>query len=194
MSPPLTQAKGSSILDYEEDEEDSFTVCIPTYFPHNGIPPGGGGPEGKAGVTETSPGGVPKLFLQASKSLPHPLHTLSTIKPYEPPKSEKLRHRPELLRVEFTNDDGALDESKPRDQGEGESPESASPQQVKSPSKKNLKFKQLLARFQSSISPRTASEATTSDDPLEWLEGADTHSKGPLKVRTPYHPTPLARQ
>eukprot|EP01054_Gregarina_sp_Poly1_P002866 Gregarina_sp_Poly_1__2865@NODE_17_length_22522_cov_92_073614_g15_i0_p26_GENE_NODE_17_length_22522_cov_92_073614_g15_i0NODE_17_length_22522_cov_92_073614_g15_i0_p26_ORF_typecomplete_len104_score10_12Nup_retrotrp_bd/PF10599_9/0_27_NODE_17_length_22522_cov_92_073614_g15_i040624373 len=42
-------------------------------------------------MVPSSGSNIPRLFLQASKSLPHSLHSFSTIRPYEPPKSEKLR-------------------------------------------------------------------------------------------------------
>eukprot|EP01055_Gregarina_sp_Pseudo9_P001339 Gregarina_sp_Pseudo_9__1338@NODE_1898_length_1269_cov_5_650407_g1760_i0_p2_GENE_NODE_1898_length_1269_cov_5_650407_g1760_i0NODE_1898_length_1269_cov_5_650407_g1760_i0_p2_ORF_typecomplete_len184_score14_20CRR7/PF12095_8/7CRR7/PF12095_8/87_NODE_1898_length_1269_cov_5_650407_g1760_i0127678 len=160
-----------------DDDDDQFVVCIPEQFQQSLL-------NGEAG-----PHAIPKLLLQASKSLPHSLHSFSTIKPYEAPKSEKLRHKPELMKVEFANDDGNSADgcSSNRDCNDEEEAAAAatSPQQIISPSKKNLKFKQLLARFQSSISPRTASDSTTADDPLEWLEDSSgANAKAGLRPRS----------
>eukprot|EP01057_Protomagalhaensia_wolfi_P005837 Protomagalhaensia_wolfi_Nauph_80__5836@NODE_738_length_2050_cov_44_854301_g552_i0_p2_GENE_NODE_738_length_2050_cov_44_854301_g552_i0NODE_738_length_2050_cov_44_854301_g552_i0_p2_ORF_typecomplete_len157_score30_79ATAD4/PF15321_6/0_016_NODE_738_length_2050_cov_44_854301_g552_i08001270 len=111
---------------------------------------------------------VPRLSLKASKSLPYSSPpNLSKITPYEPPKSEKLRHRPELLQVEFAegNNDGPTD----IEQDEETQQSTASTSPTKQPPKKNMKFKQLLARFQ--ISPRPSE--TAKDDPLDWLESPE---------------------
>eukprot|EP01053_Blabericola_migrator_P003718 Blabericola_migrator_1__3717@NODE_2112_length_3253_cov_429_439109_g1337_i0_p3_GENE_NODE_2112_length_3253_cov_429_439109_g1337_i0NODE_2112_length_3253_cov_429_439109_g1337_i0_p3_ORF_typecomplete_len176_score42_57_NODE_2112_length_3253_cov_429_439109_g1337_i020572584 len=143
--------------DEDSAEEDPFTVCIP---PTNTI----------SSHTE-----VPKLTLQSSKSLPQTLPPFATIKPYEAPKSEKLRHKPGLLQVEFAVND---EETPLSEEGSPSSPEQSP---IPRPAnKKNLKFRQLLAKFQ--ISPRQNDVIGKSDDPLDWLE-APERKEGRDKLR-----------
>eukprot|EP01056_Protomagalhaensia_sp_Gyna25_P004815 Protomagalhaensia_sp_Gyna_25__4814@NODE_491_length_3281_cov_198_785318_g382_i0_p3_GENE_NODE_491_length_3281_cov_198_785318_g382_i0NODE_491_length_3281_cov_198_785318_g382_i0_p3_ORF_typecomplete_len157_score33_43_NODE_491_length_3281_cov_198_785318_g382_i07391209 len=108
---------------------------------------------------------VPRLSLKASKSLPYcSPPNLSKITPYEPPKSEKLRHRPELLQVEFA--EGNNEETSDLEQDEETQQSTVSTSPIKQQPKKNMKFKQLLARFQISSHPSEVAK----DDPLDWLE------------------------
>eukprot|EP01056_Protomagalhaensia_sp_Gyna25_P005723 Protomagalhaensia_sp_Gyna_25__5722@NODE_820_length_2552_cov_233_085157_g382_i1_p4_GENE_NODE_820_length_2552_cov_233_085157_g382_i1NODE_820_length_2552_cov_233_085157_g382_i1_p4_ORF_typecomplete_len155_score25_06_NODE_820_length_2552_cov_233_085157_g382_i120732537 len=81
---------------------------------------------------------VPRLSLKASKSLPYcSPPNLSKITPYEPPKSEKLRHRPELLQVEFA--EGNNEETSDLEQDEETQQSTVSTSPIKQQPKKNMK-------------------------------------------------------
>eukprot|EP01054_Gregarina_sp_Poly1_P002864 Gregarina_sp_Poly_1__2863@NODE_17_length_22522_cov_92_073614_g15_i0_p27_GENE_NODE_17_length_22522_cov_92_073614_g15_i0NODE_17_length_22522_cov_92_073614_g15_i0_p27_ORF_typecomplete_len103_score21_93_NODE_17_length_22522_cov_92_073614_g15_i044174725 len=94
------------------------------------------------------------------------------------------------MMVEFANDEDAanLDDTATKNDQKGEYEHCDGQSPSAAPTKKNLKFKQLLARFQSTVSPRAAAEAAASrrDDPLAWLEAPQTVTGGKHGKREHY--------